>query len=379
MTPRSGPTPKPPGGSTAGEARSVSVPPAGTALPATTGWLLRGKDGRLTAYAPTDGGVLRWTEARVGGPGWAGPDLLAVAGLLPYLSVAQSAEGFVHLLGVRARPCADGPDELDLVHAIQFQTGRPLRDWQSLGNPHGKDRAKGAQIGMPSHVLDDTGSVQLFLRNTNGGLSAKRQAPSGRWHPWGGANPRGTLLTGESAAAVTDHGTIDLLVPAGDAVVRWLREKADGELVRAEDEPRVKVAPGTITAERTGPGRLTHFWRDAGNGTVRAWRPGAEPASLGGRGTGPPALLRTPVDGYDCTILAQRGTDGHPSIAAYPTEHEEAGLHWTRTGERCAGAPALALDGLGRVVLAAIGEDGTLRVTRQKAEPGLALEPWTRI
>ncbi|WP_240003169.1 hypothetical protein [Streptomyces cinnamoneus] len=40
----------------------------------TTGWLLRGKDGRLTAYAPVSGGVVRWTETRPGGPEWTGPE-----------------------------------------------------------------------------------------------------------------------------------------------------------------------------------------------------------------------------------------------------------------------------------------------------------------
>ncbi|MEV7425048.1 MULTISPECIES: hypothetical protein [unclassified Streptomyces] len=350
-----------------------------TSLPATTGWLLRGKDGRLTAYAPTAGGVLRWTELRAGGPDWTGPELLAAEGLLPHLAIARGAEGFVHLLAVRKRPRADGTEDTDLVHAIQFQTGRPLRDWFSLGNPHGKDHEKGAAIGLPSIIVDDTDSVQLFVRNANGALSVKRQAATGRWKPWGGANPKGKSLTGETAAALTDHGLVDLLVPAGDALVRWFRGKSDSALVRSDDEPVARAESGTLVAERTGPGRLTHFWRDAEDGAVRAWRPGTEPVPLGGRGIGPLAVLRTPVDGHDCVILAQCGTDGRPSIAAYPTEDEAAGLNWTRIGDRCTGAPALALDGTGRVVLAAMGEDGALRVARQKAEPGLALEAWTRI
>lgn len=43
------------------------------------------------------------------------------------------------------------------------------------------------------------------------------------------------------------------------------------------------------------------------------------------------------------------------------------------------GAPALALDGHGRIVLALIGPDGTLRVARQGAGPGLALDPPVRV
>jgi hypothetical protein len=348
-------------------------------LPATTGWLLRGKDGRLTAYAPTAGGVLRWTETTPGGPDWSGPDLLAGRGLLPYLSLTRSTEGYVHLVGVRKRPRADGPDDTDLVHAVQFQTGRPARDWQSLSNPHTKDRRLAASIGLPSAVLDETGSLHLFLRNANGTLSVRSQAPTGRWHAWGVADPEGTKLTGEAAAAVTDSGLTEVLAPAGDAVVRWLRAEPGAPLERAEDAPQARVAAGTIGAERTGARRLTRFWRDADDSTVRAWRPGGGPVRLGGPGTGPLALLRTPVDGYDCTVLAQQGSDGRPSIAAYATEEESAGLNWTPTGERCVGAPALAVDALGRVVMAAVGADGTLRVARQKTEQGLALAAWKRI
>ena len=350
-------------------------------VPSTSGWLLRGKDGRLTAYAPVDDGVLRWTETRVGGPDWTGPERLTETGLLPYLLITQSSDGFVHLVGLRRRARDEGPDEVDLVQAVQFQSGRPLREWRSLGNPHGKDLKRGERIGLPAGAVDATGSLHLFVRNANSALSCKNQAPSGRWQAWGGVDAPGMVVTGEPAAACTDTGQIDVLVPAGDTWLRWRREdpKASLERGRTEDEPAARAVPGTITTERTGPGRLTYFWRDAGDGTVRAWRPGMRPVSLGGPGSGPIALLRTPVEGYDCTVLAQRGADGRPCVAAYPTEDETAGLNWVPTGERCVGAPALSLDGMGRVVLATIGVDGALRTARQKSEQGLALAAWTRV
>jgi hypothetical protein len=102
--------------------------------------------------------------------------------------------------------------------------------------------------------------------------------------------------------------------------------------------------------------------------------------SLGGEpDKGPPAVLRTPIEGHDCTVLAYRGRDGRPAIAACPTEGEAEGLWWTPTGEPSIGAPALALDAEDRVVMAVIAADGTLRVARQKAEPGLALAAWTQV
>ncbi|KND46290.1 hypothetical protein IQ64_02105 [Streptomyces stelliscabiei] len=51
-------------------------------------------------------------------------------------------------------------------------------------------------------------------------------------------------------------------------------------------------------------------------------------------------------------------------LAACGTENERAGVEWVPTGERCVGAPALARDAHGRVVLGVIGADGTLRTSR---------------
>ena len=77
--------------------------------------------------------------------------------------------------------------------------------------------------------------------------------------------------------------------------------------------------------------------------------------------------------------LGRPPATGRPALAAYPTEDEALGATWTLTGDPCVGAPTLALDGRGRVVMAAFGTDGTLRVARQKPEPGLALEAWQRV
>ncbi|MFJ1598632.1 hypothetical protein [Streptomyces sp. NPDC088261] len=345
----------------------------------TTGWLLRGKDDRLTAYAATADGVLRWTETLPGGPGWTGPELLPFPGLLPHLAFAQTAEGYVHLLGVRERPRPDGPRNRDVVHAVQFQTGRALRDWQSLGTPHTKDMKAAARIGRPTAVIDARGALHLFVRNGNGNLSYRNQSPTGRWLGWGGAPVTGEKLTGEAGAAITDDGQIEILAAAPGLMTHWRRPKLDVKPERAEEGSEPAASADAVTGLCTAPGRLTHFWRDTSTGTVLAWRPGTDPLDLGGAGTGLPALLRTRIDGLDCTILAGRGTDGRPQVAAYPTETEDAGLNWTPTGEPCTGVPALALDGLGRVVLAALGEDGSLRVTRQKDEPGLALEAWKQV
>ncbi|NUK08854.1 hypothetical protein HRW18_12690 [Streptomyces lunaelactis] len=358
---------------------AAATPPPDTTLPATTGWLLRGKDGRLTAYAPTTDGVLRWTETRPGGPEWSGPDLIPAPGVLPYLSIAQGADGYVHLLGLRRARLADGRTGVDVVHALQYQSGLAVRDWHPLGTPYPRDPDLAEQIGLPSGVVNAQGSLHVFVRNACAGVCGRSQGSSGRWGKWADLKGKGVL--GTVSASTTSEGLMEILATTADGIIRWEQETAGMDFQRAEDIP-AGAAADSLTAERTGGNRLTHFWHDADDHMARAWRPSTkEPITLGtGTGTGPVALLRTPVEGSDCTILARRdAATGRPALAAYPTEHESLECSWTLTGERCAGAPALAIDGRGRIVMAAFGTDGTLRVARQKAESGLALEAWARV
>ncbi|WP_406863683.1 hypothetical protein ABZO31_25935 [Streptomyces sp. HUAS MG47] len=378
---RSGSAPGAPGGPPGASVEGLKPGvPTETPLPATVNWLLRGKDGRLTAYAPVDGGVLRWTESVAGGPGWSAPDVLPAPGLVPYLSIVQSTEGYVFLTGLRRLPGADGLLDVDVVYGVQYQTGRPMRDWHPLANPYPVARVKhfAAQMGVPVTFVDEAGSLHVFLNNAGGGVSSRSQNPV-RWQPkW--ADLKGSDVTGTLGATVNEAGHIDVFAPSAGHVLRWSQDAAGAVFPRLdEDLAGAAVADGTFTALRTGATGVTRFWRDAHSGEVIAWRPDTGPRSLGGAtGTGPVALLRTPVDGVDCTLLAQRDASGRVALAAYPTEHEDAGLDWTLTGPVTTGAPALCLDGRGRIVLAALAEDGGLLVTRQKDESGLALEEWTR-
>ncbi|WP_338673663.1 hypothetical protein V1460_11600 [Streptomyces sp. SCSIO 30461] len=348
--------------------------PVDPSLPPTTGWLLRGKDGRLTAYTPVADGVLRWTEAQAGADDWIGPELFPAPGLLPYLAIAQDADGYVQLVGLRHRPLPGGEMATDVVQAIQYQSGRPMREWYALATPYLHRPELAASIGLPAATVDASGLLHVFVRNAGGGVCGRAQAANGKWNAWADLKGRGML--GVPSASLTDHGHMEVLAPTADAVMRWTQETPGVKFERADDIDAT-AAENSMSSERTGRERLSHAWRDSATGAVHVWREGMAPVSLGGAGgTGPVAMLRTPVDGVDCTILVQRGKDGRPALAAYPTEDEAAGAVWTSTGEPCVGVPALAIDGNGRVVLAALGADGSLHVTRQKAESGLAMEQW---
>ncbi|MHC3469585.1 PLL family lectin [Streptomyces sp. 7R007] len=357
-------------------AGTVAAVPTHTVTATATGsWLVLGKDGRLTAYAPCAGGLLRWTELRPGGPGWSGPDVVAVPDLT-HLAVVQGADTYVHFLGRRERPRAGGPAQVDVVHAIQYQTGRPVTEWRSLGNPH-REPDRALRLGPPTAAVDGAGTVHVFARNAGGGVMMRREGRGGRWEPW--ADLRGADVQDAIAATALSDGRIEVFAPARGAALHWVQPEPAAVPQRAHDV-RPGPLPGTVAALETAPGRLTWFWTDpAGSGLV-CHRRGGWSVPLGGApGDGANAVLRTVLDGYDCTVVAHRGASGAVVLGLCGTEAESSGLWWTDTGRPCLGDPALAHDGRGRVVVAAVDPDGTLRVARRAPEPGLVLGEWERV
>lgn len=347
---------------------------AATGVPAGR-WLVLGKDGRLTAYALADGHLVRWTELRPGGPDWSRPDHFP-APRLTHLSVVQGANTYVHFLGRREIPQADGKTKVDLVHATQYQTGRPATEWRSLGNPH-RDPVKGAQLGVPTGAVNSDGIVHVFVRNAGRGLMMRREAPNGKWQAW--ADLKGSQLVDGAAAVATSDGRVEVLAPAATAALYWYQSEPGGPLQQGRNIPLVP-APGSVAGLETGPGRVTYYWTDAAGTGLVAHRPGNWWGGIGGApADSAVSVLRTSIDGYDCTVLAHTAIDGQVMLAACGSENEGAGLWWSPTGEECVGAPGLALDAQGRVVLAVLGKDGALRVARQRPEPGLALAPATRV
>lgn len=338
-------------------------------------WLLTGHDGRLTAYVHVEGAVLRWTESAPGGRRWTGPDVLPAKDI-DRLTVVQGQNRYAHLLGRRVRPRADGWTNVDIMYATQYQTARPMTQWRSLGNPF-KEIDKAVETGVPAAAVTGDGALYVCVPTGPGGVALRREDKRGRWEAWTQLQVSGG--TDAPVPAATSSGLVEVLVPTRTAAVQLRQPEPGGALVRGYDAA-VPPLPGSLTALETAPGRLTYYLTDARGSGVVAVRAGSWPVPLGGNpGDGRIAAVRTTVDGFDCTVLAVRGADGTVNLGVCATEGEQAGFWWTGTGMSCAGDPALAADGYGRAVVAALGADGALLVARQEDGQGLTLGDWSRV
>ncbi|MEY2241555.1 hypothetical protein AB8A21_01115 [Streptomyces sp. BF23-18] len=338
-------------------------------------WLVPGHDGRLIAYAQVDQAVLRWTERSPGGPDWTGPDVLPAEGITE-LTVAQGRNRYVQLLGRRVRDGGDGPPAVDLVYAIQYQAGRPLSEWRSVGNPHGK-RERTAQMGAPAAAVDTAGALHVFVATAEGHVAMRREDASGRWEPW--LDLKVTAALDVPAAVATSTGHVELLAPTSTGALTWYQRSPGAVPERGHDLDVVPL-PGSVTAVETSPGRVTYYLTDLVGAGIVAVRPGGWPVPIGGNpGDGRHAALATTLDGYPCTVLAHRDAGGRIVLGVCVAEDERNGVWWTDTGTVCQGDPVLARDGRGRVVVLAVAGDGTLTLARQEDGPGLTLGDWISI
>ncbi|MEU6221091.1 hypothetical protein ABZ845_26820 [Streptomyces sp. NPDC047022] len=333
-------------------------------------WLVRGRDGLLSVYLPSDGALLCRTECRPGGPWEAPRQVGGEQKLHPGPAIGQGPAGPAHL--VVWRPTA--PGESGLVHSTHFRPRHSVLDWTPVGHPE----RKGDRAGPPALAVDAEGRAHLFVRNGDGGVSLLAQKEKGGWEPW--RDLKGHGVQGELAAVTGQSGRVELYAATPDAILHW-RQEEPGTRPVLQEAAEVPATPGTLGALATSPRSTTLFYTDE-SGDLCAWRPGTEPvALLACAGPGPVSAIRCELDGHDCTLLAQRSAAGRVAFAAYPTEVESAGAWWTESGPSLpAGARvAVAEDGEGRVVAASLTEDGELRLARRKDEPGLALTAWQTV
>jgi len=379
--------------------------------PESTAWLQRQGDGRLAAFAVLGGVPVVWTETVPGAGSWTGPRPLGVSRLVPDLSVLAYPDGRLRLFGIRMHLFANySRQRREIVTAVQAEPGGPFGEWIGLGNPHqGRDWYRNHEIGMPAAEVNADGRAQLFVRNFGMGVSSRTESGGGagsggeggegggggggeswgRWQDLGGSRLQGPL-----DAVRTDSGLIELYANTADGVQRWRQAEPNGSF-KIDYGFDAGQPSGRVTVAKDVAGRLALFYRAAERETVRAYRQlkadgewAAEPVDLPGHGgTGSVAATSADASGSaggssargesgrsgesssDRTagfVLATRNRDG--AISVTRTRADGTGARWTASGGLAMGAPSMARDAAGHLVLAAIGPDCRLYLAYQESE-----------
>ncbi|WP_326784970.1 PIG-L family deacetylase [Streptomyces sp. NBC_00151] len=341
-----------------------------------TDWLHLQADGRLAAYAMLGGQVAVWTERKPGGGSWDGPDLLpGVPGLASSLSVAPDREGGVHLVALRRTPGPGGQVDVEVVRMWRQGHTEAVLPWQSVGNPNerSEDWRRCREVGLPEAVAEPTGRLHVFMRNFGSGISARRETDEGwgGWEDLGGRNMQDCLT-----AVLKSTGRIELFAANRSGGVHWYQEAVYGPY-KVQDgvtsaDPDAWRPVGGLTPVQIGRSRMALFYREEDSGEVLCvrqrpdgqWNGRVE--RLGGHGgTGRIAALRQQTGRQDSIVLARRNARNRLSTAVVATQGQGQTPEWTDHDVLIARPPALALDGAGRVVIAVMGTDARVRVTRQ--------------
>jgi hypothetical protein len=247
--------------------------------------------------------------------------------------------------------------------------------WQSVGNPNerSEDWRRCREVGLPEAVAEPTGRLHVFMRNFGSGISARRETDEGwgGWEDLGGRNMQDCLT-----AVLKSTGRIELFAANRSGGVHWYQEAVYGPY-KVQDgvtsaDPDAWRPVGGLTPVQIGRSRMALFYREEDSGEVLCvrqrpdgqWNGRVE--RLGGHGgTGRIAALRQQTGRQDSIVLARRNARNRLSTAVVATQGQGQTPEWTDHDVLIARPPALALDGAGRVVIAVMGTDARVRVTRQ--------------
>ncbi|MEU1277577.1 PIG-L family deacetylase [Streptomyces sp. NPDC005805] len=304
---------------------------------------------RLAAYGVLGLRAVRWRETGAGSGRWGAPEDLGGGPLAPVLGATALPDGRQLLFGLRFAALSGhgGDNAREIVLLEQRSPGGPFLAWRGLGNPERGDD-HGRRIGVPVAVTTHDGTVHLFVRNADKGVSTRVRRATGNWEGWrdlGGGEVQDGLT-----ALVDADGRVHLFAAGHDTVHHWRQREAGGPV---EHRP-AGVLPGAVDA----PAAVL-----AADGTVellhREERPYRKAGPRDSRGSADLRLTRTaldgrplpriPFDGYGPVAAAVSGP-GDPVLLGQDLSGRlmlrDGGTRSTRTaGAPALGAPTLYADG----------------------------------
>jgi LmbE family N-acetylglucosaminyl deacetylase len=323
-----------------------------------TRWSVTDRSGAVWLFEVRDGRVVAWT-----GPGtWRGPLDLGPDNLGAGVSTvvaARGTDGALHLAGRT-------DDARIAVRPVAGAT------WNDLGTPNPGPDAR--YVGSPALAPNADGRLQVFVMNAGGGLSSRWQGSDRRWGPW--ADLAGTDLQDPCDALLDPSGRLEVIAATRTGLVLWRQSVPNGGITRG---PIPGLAPAsTATFAVNADGRPEVHYREAGTAAVGsswqdadfAWR---STTSLGGHG-GFGAVANATVNGRIAAVTRNAG--GSISVALQQSPNSGFGA-WTDLGGFVTDHPTTASTPDGRLVVAALDADGTLRHRTRSAAGVWA--PWSAV
>ncbi|MFE0172214.1 PIG-L family deacetylase [Streptomyces sp. NPDC059002] len=334
--------------------------------------LLTDAQGRVTAYWVLGGTLLTSRQEKAGDLAWTEPRRIGGHGLLPVLAVTAGPEGSRRIHASRvAEPSVDVGEDAVETGFIEESALEESGEW------HGPGTAAGLPVGVPAAAVDGGGNQYVFARQADLSVAVRTGDSGPDWAKLADSDVR------ESLAALTDARGAVHLFGAGRSGLRHWAQPAQGTLPVAQDTATLPVPVSPPSAVVTGDGTLVLAYRcaEAAPGVYRrlddsSWRPVALPEpTVGGLGR-----LALAAGAGRQVLVVQRSDDGALHAWAVDVPYDRAGdgagggssdgaVRCTMPDAFTVGAPAAAMDGSGRFVVAGLGIDGSLLI-RTETGPG---------
>lgn len=321
-----------------------------------TSWTGSDGDGRQHAFSFQGGSLWNWRQAVAGGP-FDGPIDIGGGQLAPSIGVAHNEDGCLAVFAVDL-------ESHEIVTTVQAEAGGDFVEWCSLGNPNGAD---GPHTGAPAVGANADGRLQIFAKNSGGGVSTTYQTTvNGPFSPWldlGG----GPDVQGRPVCIPRPDGRMALFASRRTSIRMWTQTAPNGAWATPVDITADAIT-SSPTAARNADGRLEVFWRgQAGDVrtvfelTVDGLWSGA-PTSLGGPG-GVGEVAALTMSSADDRILLLGSGPGGGIITTSQTRPDAVFAPWRDLGGLSPGTPALASDASGKPWGFHVTTDGRLLIT----------------
>jgi len=350
-----------------------------------TQWLTLGGDSQLFAVAPVGGRLAAWRRPTAGSGSWetvALPALEFDGGFAPVAETVTALDGRVYVFGQRlALAESDHEHGRGILVSRQSRDGGAFTPWTELGGPSGnttRDSMRRRLLGSPrGTVALADGGVQFFARNAGNGVSSRRIAFGRGWSHW--LDFGGDGADGASAVSALD-GMVDIAAPGDRSIRHWIQDGPLGQHTR-DSQVDTPVTATALTLVDLGNGNVALLTRESPSVAVAAYLcpqgapwTSAKPVRLGDVGGHGPVAAALNAGGSRLA-LATRSAEGNAAYAWWDWTTDAAPV-WRTAGPAITGAPALALDADGVMVLAVHGTDGavhagTLAEQDQPEEPHL--------